>query len=217
MIVWPVALAAACGSQPAPDARPPSPPPAIAAPTQSQEPVVQAPAPSDASAPAASTPLPDKPAPVPGFTGVPETHQRKFPGVRPPKARMFPLKPLASDTDKCVSIVGSDGHLCGRVIGLGVELPPVHIERVTDLLSDARGFKHTAPSCYEPQHALVFYNDSGVPLGWSEVSLGCGTVRAAPALTGIHNHEGVYVLAASGLSYLRGLCKTLKLEGCESR
>ena len=41
----------------------------------------------------------------------------------------------------------------------GADMNAVHIERATDLLSDARAFAHAAPKCFEPDHALVFYND----------------------------------------------------------
>jgi hypothetical protein len=125
---------------------------------------------------------------------------------------MFGLK--ADGADTCPSVVGADGHLCPRVIEPGADINTMHIERVTDLLSDARAFSSAAPKCFEPQHALVFYNDKGAPVGWALVSLSCGSLTALPELTGTQKHDGKYNVSGPALSYLKGLCKSSKLDGC---
>jgi len=133
--------------------------------------------------------------------------------MRPPKGKFFALKPVEG-ADTCASVVLPDGRLCPRVIEPGAELNAVHIERATDLLSDARAFSNAAPKCFDPQHAFVFYNDKGVPIGWSLVSLSCGSLTALPELSGVQKHDGKYNVSGPALSYLKGLCKTSKLDGC---
>ena len=129
---------------------------------------------------------------------------------------MFVLKPSAeAGGDPCAKVVGDDGNLCARVVEPGAEINAVHIERVTDLLSDGRAFQSSAPKCFEPSHALVFYNEKGVPIGWSQISMSCGSLTARPALTGIARSGDQYSISSAAFSYLRGLCKTLKLSACE--
>jgi hypothetical protein len=125
---------------------------------------------------------------------------------------MFVLKPASSSSDPCPEVVGRDGNLCSHIVQPGVVLNAVNIERVTDLLSDGRAFQAAPAKCYEPSHAFVFYDDKDVPIGWSEVSLNCGAVRARPTLTGIALHGDRYTLSSAAHAYVRGLSKTLKLE-----
>jgi hypothetical protein len=113
-------------------------------------------------------------------------------------------------------VVGADGNLCARVVEPGAEINAVHIERVTDLLSDGRAFNSAAPKCFEPSHAIVFYDEKDVPMGWTQLSLSCSSLTARPALTGIPKKDETYAVAGAAFAYLRGLCKTLKMGACEA-
>ena len=206
-----------CASQPPPPVQsvvaPPSAGTSPAPPASSDSPPVPATASAAAPIASASAPPPAGQPPVPGFVAIAVTHKGKFPGVRPPKGRMFALKAATdASSDACPEVVGQQGHPCARLVQPGVNLNAVNIERVTDLLSDGRAFRAAEAKCYEPSHAFVFYDDKDVPIGWAEVSLGCGALRALPTLTGIAANGDKYTLSAAALAYLRGLSKTLKLE-----
>jgi len=201
---------AACGG-PAPQPEAPKTP----------EPVASVPAPVESSpAPAASTPAPQPaptasasaaptPAPLPGFQPIPADVKGKYPGGSVAKARMFDL------TGECAEPIGADGRVCAAATQPGAELTKVQIERTILLLTDQRAFGGTAPKCFNPDHAIVFYDDKELPIAWVSLSLSCSSMKGLPALQGIPApQDGTYNIAGAAIGFLKGTCSTLKLANC---
>lgn len=201
---------AACGG-PAPQPEAPKAP----------QPVASTPAPVASSvAPAASTPSPQPaptasasaaptPAPLPGFTPIPADVKGKYPGGNVVKARMFDL------SGECAEVIGPDGRPCATATQPGAEMTKVQIERTVLLLTDQRAFSGAAPKCFNPDHAVVFYDDKELPIAWVSLSLSCSSLKGRPTLQGIPvPQDGTYNIAGAAIGFLKGTCNTLKLKDC---
>ncbi len=213
--LW-IAVGAGCGAQKSSPAPTPLPPPnstAAASPTSSASAPIL-PSSGDAPTqpqPSASAWAPAGPPPLAGFVAIPAQREGKFPGTAAAKARMFDA------SAQCTRAVGDDGRLCVGAAQPGAELNALQLERLTLLLNDQRAFGRATPTCSTPDHAVVFYDKADLPIAEVSVGLACSSVAARPQLNGIAKSNDATMLTATALSYVRGVCKQLKLSGCDAK
>lgn len=96
-------------------------------------------------------------------------------------ARMFAFQFGGSCGDR---VVGKDGRICDDAVYPGALLTPEQTRRAAELLHDAPSpaswGRRAYVSCYDPHHAVVFFDERGVPVADITVCFECGNFKLAP-------------------------------------
>jgi hypothetical protein len=111
----------------------------------------------------------------------------------------------------CEGVVASDGTLCPSTVYSGVFLTKEQARRAAAIVNGAlKGWSgdRTAPLCFNPHHAVVFFDDHDVPVAEVTVCFGCGDLRVQPGPT-------FYVgMTDAEADFFAETCRALRVGGC---
>jgi hypothetical protein len=124
-------------------------------------------------------------------------------------ARMFAYQFSGSCEDR---IVGKDGRICDDAVYPGAQLTPEQTKRAVDLLHDASlpasWSKRASIRCFEPHHALVFFDERGVPVADIAVCFECGNFKLAPG------PEDERSMTDEEVAFFADTCRAQGVGGC---
>jgi hypothetical protein len=108
-------------------------------------------------------------------------------------------------------VVEKDGTICEGAVYPGVALTAAQTERAAEIVRLAAGPAWDARpsiSCFEPHHAVVFFDERDAPVAEIDVCFMCGNFKLAP---GPESEAGMTDLEGH---FFADTCRTLGVGGC---
>ena len=106
-------------------------------------------------------------------------------------------------------VVNRDGTICASAVYPGSELSTEQASRVLELSREAlRASTRQHTRCFEPHHAIVYFDQKGVPVAEVTVCFECSAIRLSPGPSASRS------MSAEEARFFVDLCQTSGAGGC---